>query len=129
MTSKTTDSLVYQAEKLLYDLFYKGLEAGEDTTLQYQFEREPAYRARYIDRCIKGSKNELADILQPLITQANNTILNSLLEDLPNRKHSASDMNEDMNPDMLEVVSIRNKGYNQALTEVKEAIKKLIKEN
>lgn len=57
------DELKFKADKLLHDVFYKGLEAGEDTVLQYQFEREPAYRYRYIERCIKEARNELVDIL------------------------------------------------------------------
>jgi hypothetical protein len=63
----TFDELKYRAENMLYNLFYRGLEAGEDTRLQYQFEREPAYKLRYIERCLKGSKDELAYIITALI--------------------------------------------------------------
>lgn len=67
----TFDELKARMEKALYDLYYAGEEAGTDETLQYQFEREPAYRHRYADRVIKGSRNEMADILASVIDLAN----------------------------------------------------------
>ena len=65
------DELTYRADKLLHDVFYKGLNAGEDTVLQYQFERELGYRARYIERCIKEARNELADIIAGVVGSRN----------------------------------------------------------
>lgn len=61
-----SDELAYRADRLLHDVFYRGMNAGEDTVLQYQFERDPTYKVRYIKRCIKESRNELADIILEL---------------------------------------------------------------
>ena len=61
--------LYYKLDKLLHDVFYKGLNAGEDTTLQYQFERELGYKTRYIDRCIKEARNGLADLITSQVSE------------------------------------------------------------
>ena len=62
-----TDELKYRTEKALYDLFYKGMNAGEDEVLQRQFDMELGYKHRYADRCIKDAKNEIADMLTTVI--------------------------------------------------------------
>lgn len=61
--SNDMDETYYKIDKLIYDCFYKGYEAGQDQILQYQFERDKAYEIRYINRCIKSFKNELAEAL------------------------------------------------------------------
>lgn len=84
------DKLASKAEKLLFDLFYKGLEAGEDTVLQYQFERELGYKARYVDRCIKTAKDELADIIQEIRVAHDTEKKQQLLKAIDDGKRSHS---------------------------------------
>lgn len=57
------DRLLFEADKSLYDLFYKAFESGEDIVLQRQFENDPPAKHRYADRCIKDAKDKIADLI------------------------------------------------------------------
>lgn len=65
----------------------------------------------------------LLDITMPLIQSAQQEFAEATIKALPEKKHSASGLNEDMNADMMEIVGIKNKGFNEALDQSKSAIK------
>lgn len=63
------DEFRYKLEKLLLDLFYRGMSAGEDDVLDYQFEQDPGYKVRYAERVIKNAKNDVADLLVEVLRE------------------------------------------------------------
>lgn len=119
--SSELDELKYKAEKSLYDLFYKGLDAGEDTVLQYQFDRELGYRTRYAERCISSAKSDLADLLVAYARVHLTAKLSELLEKLP-KPHP---LKVTWKPQQDDVMLY---GENKAIKQARQAIEKMLED-